>query len=263
MHPPKETEQEREQEQSKIKEHSAKKTAEISDAELAEEFLKAIGEAEENHKIGIDKLSRFWKKFPLWKRMFKLFTDKFLNNKKIIDKNKKQQQDEKGGSVLAGGNSVKALSAELEAAVAKLKSVSRLDTDANDYAMMEAMEKVMQLSSKLAGKIKGNTINVAREKADVAVAEVSTTMKNSNASVIASTKESKALEIAADTTGETNKANFQGAATAGISDDNLPSIELALKNNLGKEIHPSKVMMTKDVEEQKNAAFTNYLPPKK
>lgn len=208
-------------------EHSKVQTAKVSgkNKELAKAFIEAIDEVKAEQEQALGALAKFWKKNPIWKKMFKMLTSKILGTKENKEKSQDKQKEEKGGTVLAGGDSIKALSADLEVAISQLRSASRLDNDQNDLALMQKMERVMKLSGDLASKVKVNVPSLDVQKAGLAIADVSLTMKNNSSSVVVAKEAEKSREL-----------SFEGLSKALVSNpghlagpDDVPTTDFARK----------------------------------
>lgn len=238
------------------KKESVKKEGKASNKELAKRFAKALQEIDEGaHVEGAEAATHLKGKEPLWKKLVKIFTSK----KGKEARESQNKETEKGSVLFARGDTVASLSAELEVAVARLRSVSKIDSDQNDLAIMGDVEAIMRISAKM-GNMPAMRArpSLPLQKAGMAIADISVTLKHSQPSVMVSAENSKSLHVASESMGESTKLHLN-RATADI------------RASFGDEVSTSdiggspKTPITenaKRLNEERNKAFSEYQPKK-
>jgi hypothetical protein len=217
--------------------------------ELAIRFAKALEEIDKDSTIDHE----------LEQSKSKSFFTKLLNGLKKYLLNEQSKENSEQENKFAKSNiktaasekSVKNLSAELEVAVARLKSVSTIDSNKNDMEITKAMEKVMSLSTELSNKIPANK-SPDLEKAGIAIADVSVLFKNNSASVAKISEQGQSLTMAQEGIGDSTRTNIN-ATTSNIREsfENQPTVDG----------DPKKTPITIEAKLAKEAAAAKFINP--
>lgn len=217
--------------------------------ELAIRFAKALGEVDKDSDID-QELEQSKSKSFFTKILNGL--KKYLLNEQSKENSEQQNKSSKSSAkASASEKSIKNLSAELEVAVARLKSVSKIDSNKNDMEITKAMERVLSLSAELSSKVPANK-SPDLEKAGIAISDVSVVFKNNSASVAQVSEQAQSLTIAQEGIGESTKTNIN-ATTSNIREsfENQPTIDG----------DPRKTPITLEAKRAKEAAAAKFINP--
>ena len=263
----------------------------LSKTDLAKHLATIVEQVEKTTK---KKESTFFSKIK------SIFTKAFKSEKLL-----REQKDQKDGyngkdkaGVDSGDNKTKELSADLERAVSRLQSTSKIDSDQNDLAILEEMTEVMKLSSELAST-KVGTFSAKPppqvEKALIAVSAISLEFKHNSAASMGaavaaqdltvdtkSLQASTALDLNAQTGTVANQPEVQSKETKiePIKEEKEPvvkkeptaevipatkssSMVAGFQQNASESIAPSKVPTTDAAKERKKKENEKFVDPKK
>jgi|GEM_PF-4420146 hypothetical protein len=231
---------------------ASKKDGATKNKELAKRFAKALGEVE---KDGEEPDVVKDQQKGLMRKLLRGIKNYLLKGKgdKANESQEKQAAKDKS-TAAASEKSVKNLSAELEVAVARLKSVSSVDSSKNDMDITKEMEKVLSISAELSSKVPANK-SPDLEKAGFAIADVSVTFKNNSASVAQVSEQSQSLDNAKETVGQSAAININATTN---------NIRESFENQSTVDGDPQKTPITKAAQlekERRNAAAMQKTDP--